>query len=72
MSRSYRKAIATCGYGGSYKKFAKRQANKQVRKADYVHGGAYYKRIHCSWDICDYKWYVDKTDMKWHNKFKRK
>jgi hypothetical protein len=72
MSRSYREPWFTCGYGGSYKRFAKRQANKHVRKASMVSNGMMYKKIHCSWDICDYKFYAGKEKDKWYEKARRK
>lgn len=57
MSRSKREPWWTCGYGGIYKKFAKRQANKRLRKLqltiDYYH--KLYKKYYCSYDICDFK-----------------
>lgn len=57
MSRSRRAPWWTCGYGGIYRRFAKRQANKRIRKLLDIIGGCYYKRLYCSWDICDYKFY---------------
>ncbi len=57
MSRSFKKPYYTCGYGGTYKKFAKRQANKRIRKSDIVSNNGFYKRLYCSWDICDYIFY---------------
>ena len=72
MSRSYREPWFTCGYGGSYKAFAKRQANKRVRRHDDVYGGCYYKRLYCSWDICDYKFYAGQDKDSWYYKARRK
>lgn len=59
MSRSKRAPWWTCGYGGKYKRFAKRQANKRLRKLDTFINfcNMLYKRFYCSWDICDYKFY---------------
>jgi hypothetical protein len=49
MSRSYRK-IPKYSRNDTW---AKRQASKKARKADLPDGGA-YKRVYCSWNICDY------------------
>ena len=59
MSRSKRKSWVTCGYGGLYKKFAKRQANKRIRKLDIFTNfcNMLYKKFYESWDICDFKWF---------------
>lgn len=54
MSRSYRKPIWTEGYGGKWRKFAKRKANKSVRQNKIPNGKA-YKKFFNSWDICDFK-----------------
>ena len=35
-------------------KWAKRQASKRVRRKD-VSDGANYKKVYCSYDICDFK-----------------
>lgn len=50
MSRSYRK-IAKYARNDVW---AKRQANKKARKSDLQDGG-YYKKVYCSWNICDYR-----------------
>ena len=52
MSRSYKKnpVIKTT----NCKKFAKRQAAKKVRKADFVNDGGAYKKLGDSWEINDY------------------
>jgi hypothetical protein len=65
MSRSYRKPYWTEGYGGVHRRFAKRQASKQVRKAKFVGDSAYYKRLYNSWDICDFKFYETDSDRSW-------
>jgi hypothetical protein len=49
MSRSYRKIP-------KYSRndvWAKRQASKKARKSDLLNGGQ-YKKVYCSWNICDY------------------
>lgn len=56
MSRSYRKNwIFTDNYGSPYKKWAKRQANKRVRKTKEIQDGQWYRKVYDSWNICDYK-----------------
>ncbi len=40
MSRSYRKPYWTQGYGGQWRRFAKRQAAKRVRQSEYVGNAA--------------------------------
>lgn len=49
MSRSYRK-IPKYSRNNVW---AKRQANKKARKSDLQNGGQ-YKKVYCSWNICDY------------------
>lgn len=58
MSRSYKKN-AIVKDNGSRKKFHKRQANKVVKETDLASGSA-YKKAYCSWNICDWKWRVEK------------
>jgi hypothetical protein len=70
MSRSYRKPYWTQGYGGDWRRFAKQQAAKQVRKAPFVGDFGYYKRLYNSWDICDFKFHDEKSERAW--KVKRK
>jgi hypothetical protein len=54
VSRSYRKPIATEGYGSKDKKQRKRLANKRARRVDVANGRA-YRKVSNSWDICDFK-----------------
>lgn len=58
MSRSYRKPYYTQGYGGSYKKIAKRSANKAARKSKDLSSNCGYKKEFNSWDITDYIFYA--------------
>lgn len=56
MSRSYKK---TPWCGDKKGKWKKRRASKAVRRylkcrLDDPCRGAQYKKIYCSWDICDY------------------
>lgn len=64
MSRSYRKPWWT---EGTKRKPEKRQANKRVRKQEDLSEGNAYKKIYCSWDICDYKIYSP-DDVKAYRK----
>jgi hypothetical protein len=52
MSRSY-KHEPTCG---GKNKFCKNQANRRVRrnKIDLELSKGGYKKVYCSWEICDY------------------
>lgn len=71
MSRSYKhtpicKDKSTC-------KFQKRYANRRIRKVkalDQVGGtevalkGGMYKKMHESWDICDFQFSLDEQEYK--------
>ncbi len=71
MSRSYRKAYWTQGYGGQGRSLAKREASKKIRKARDVGNFGSYKRIYNSWDICDFKFYeVGDSERTWRVKSK--
>jgi hypothetical protein len=62
VSRSRKKSpILTCAksYG------AKTVANGVVRRSKTIYNGGYYKKLYNSWDICDYKWRIDKKDITW-------
>ena len=61
MSRSYRKPWIV---DRAWKYWGKRWANKKVRRlpVDELGNGMQYKRHYESYDICDYKWQVDKDD----------
>ena len=51
MSRSFKKTPGFCDRNP----FNKRQANKRVRKDWRIPSGGAYRRVFCSWDICDYR-----------------
>ncbi|HLD75127.1 MAG TPA: hypothetical protein VJB34_09545 [Bdellovibrionota bacterium] len=70
MSRSYKKPWFTDS--GRFRKFAKQQANKKVRKAVDVSNGGVYKRFYNSWDICDWKFPWHHTDNIPYWKARRK
>ena len=70
MSRSFKKhpVVTDKTY-----KWAKKDANKKVRKLENLGNGNEYKKHYCSWDICDYKFWVNLKDKFWGNpKFFRK
>ena len=53
MSRSYKKnPVGTC----TKNPIGKKQANKKVRNTNYIPEGNAFKKIYCSWNICDYKY----------------
>jgi hypothetical protein len=55
MSRSRKKPWITDT--NSARKFFKRTANKTVRKyKSVIPDGMGYKKLYCSWNICDYRW----------------
>ena len=56
MSRSRKKVSCFSDYSRRYTKYAKRQASKVVRRYPlWIPDGAAYKRLYCSYNICDYK-----------------
>lgn len=60
MSRSYRKPYRTDQQGGRGRaKWAKRYANKVVRRTEDVPNGKKYRRVTCSWNIRDWSFYED-------------
>lgn len=63
MSRTYRKFPCFGTDGPKHRRFAKRQANKRVRKSNNVTNGGAYKKLYCSYDIVDFKW-VYYTDIE--------
>ncbi len=79
MSRSYKKnPVGT----SSKNPIGKRAANKKVRKSKDIPNGKRFKKVYCSWNICDYKydwrsWFSGKLRasdkaIKELNKIKRK
>lgn len=80
MSRSYKKHPYTKDGGPTRVKFAKREANKKVRRTDDVPNGKSYRRVFEPWDIHDYisywpwyeakAWYeVNKDDVYWLRRY---
>ena len=70
MSRSFKKhpVVTDKTY-----KWAKKDANKKVRKLENLGNGNENKKHYDSWNICDYKFWVSFKDEFWGNpKFFRK
>jgi hypothetical protein len=55
MSRSRKKVWGWTDHRSPHSRIAKRFANKKVRHAGGIPNGGAYKKLFCSWDICDYK-----------------
>lgn len=53
MSKSF-KHNPIIKYGG-YSKYGKHWANKKVRNFIDLSDGSCYKKLYCSYDICDYR-----------------
>ncbi len=60
MSRSVKH---TAVYKQRNDKDFKRLSNKMIRHRD-IPSGCAFKRVMCTYDICDYKWFADKGDKK--------
>jgi len=54
MSRSYKKEPVVKDYNRNSKKYANRKVRRKFKNCDYPDGNA-YRKLTCSWDICDYK-----------------
>lgn len=52
MSRSYKKSPINKDRNS---KWGKCQAGRAVRRAADVHNGNRFKKLYCSWDICDWR-----------------
>ena len=52
MSRSYKKAIIKDHGKSTY--IDKRMASKAVRRCKHIDSGGAYKKVFCSYSICDY------------------
>lgn len=61
MSRS-RRRIPILKDWGSCKRVQKRLANQKVRRTLDVPSGCSFKRLYCSWNICDWKTYYPLAD----------
>ncbi|OCT16865.1 hypothetical protein A8709_00685 [Paenibacillus pectinilyticus] len=61
MSRSYKKSPVCTDHTSPRTKWAKRQAAKAVRRHDgFIENGRSYRKLFCSWNICDYRFYQTK------------
>lgn len=70
MSRSFKKHPVVTDRNN---KWAKKDANRRIRKLEDLGSGNEYKKHYPSWDICDYKFWVSLADEFWGNpKFFRK
>jgi len=72
MSRSYKKYPS--GKCERSCKKGQRFANKTIRQYnDVIPNGKVYKRLYCSWDICDYKFVAfTKDEQQRCARYKRK
>ncbi|MGO4271501.1 hypothetical protein AB4Z22_16925 [Paenibacillus sp. TAF58] len=58
MSRSYKKSPVSTDHHSPGTRWVKRQAAKAVRRyGGIVENGKSYRKLFCSWDICDYRFY---------------
>lgn len=55
MSRSFKKVGGWTDHGRNRTRIEKRFASKKVRNTKEVSSGGSYKKLYCSYDICDYK-----------------
>lgn len=66
MSRSRKKPVIT-DYSRFTTKKSKREASKKVRRTPIdkpIPNGSYYKKLYCSYNIHDWKFYMLKSDIK--------
>ncbi|MBS5910305.1 MAG: hypothetical protein E7L01_00990 [Paenibacillus macerans] len=70
MSRSVKKSPVWTDHTTPGTRWSKRQAGKAVRRftGDMQNGG-WYRKLYCSWDICDYKFYKPQQEAihEWEN-----
>jgi len=71
MSRSYRKHVEISkDPGGPYRKFAKKMAKRKVRRTKDIPDGKAYRKVYCSWEICDYRgWWSISEELRSEIKF---
>ena len=55
MSRSRKKVWGWTDHRAQSSKIDKRFANKKVRKIYNIQNGGSFKKVYCSYNICDYK-----------------
>jgi len=68
VSRTYRKYPSVTDTGCIHKKYAKRFANKRVRKNWEISNGCNYKRLYNPYDIVDYR-YTIFSKNEWTEQF---
>lgn len=65
MSRSRKKTWGVCDRCP----YAKRQANKKVRRTPGISSGGSYKKVYDPWNICDFKFlYFNKNNVSEYHK----
>jgi hypothetical protein len=64
MARSTRAPFWCDNNGPGAAKYWKRQANKKARKTPVMADGMAYRKVYCSWNIHDYKWYDSDRSSK--------
>ncbi|WP_083938083.1 hypothetical protein [Paenibacillus daejeonensis] len=58
MSRSLKRTPVCKDHSSPGTRWAKRKASKAVRRfSGKVPNGKWYRKIFCSWDICDYRFF---------------
>lgn len=55
MSRSVKKTPSFTNSGSNGRRFAKREANAKVRNTPDIPDGCTYRKVYCSYNICDYR-----------------
>lgn len=68
MSRSYKKNPWVCDRNPFMKNYANRRLRRHhidIDGADETGDYAWYKRVTCPWDICDWKWQLESTFEKY-------
>lgn len=58
MSRSLKKTPGCCCEGPGHLRWAKRQANKKVRRTKDIPNGKAYRIVYDPWNIRDYTWHI--------------
>ena len=70
MSRSYKKSPVCNDHSTPNTSWDKRQANKAVRRyMGVIPNGNCYRKLYCSWNICDYRFYepLQKAIHEWES-----
>jgi len=67
MSRSYRKPYVVSGNGTKFKQYAKKEANRLIRRTKDVPNGKAYRKFYETWNIDDYRYLIDINDA-WYKK----